>query len=155
MNTAQQGLLIQQLDKKINTFKAVQQVVIPNGGWIYAIRKAIKMSLRQLGNRLGITAQGAKKLETREQEGTITLNDLRAAAQVLDMQLIYGFVPKQEASLEKIIEKQAIELASKIVMKTSNTMKLEDQENSKARIQKAIEEKAAQIKAEMPRYLWD
>jgi hypothetical protein len=34
-------------------------------------------------------------------------------------------------------------------------MMLEDQENSKQRIEKAIRERAEEIKNEMPRYLWD
>lgn len=155
MNTGQQQLLITQLDKKIATIKTVGSIGIPGEGWIYSIRTALKMSLRQLGNRLKITAQGAKNFESREKEGSITLKNMSEIANALEMQFVYGFIPKQEASLEKIIEKRAFEIATQIVLKTSNTMKLEDQENSKARLQKAIEEKAAQIKAEMPRYLWD
>jgi hypothetical protein len=34
-------------------------------------------------------------------------------------------------------------------------MSLEDQQISKERIEQAIEQKTAEIKFEMPRYLWD
>jgi hypothetical protein len=34
-------------------------------------------------------------------------------------------------------------------------MKLEEQENREARLQKAIKERADQIQKEMPKYLWD
>jgi hypothetical protein len=34
-------------------------------------------------------------------------------------------------------------------------MSLEDQQNSKERIDEAIQQKTAEIKFEMPRYLWD
>ena len=57
----------------------------------------------------------------------------------MDMQLVYGFVPN-DGSLDALIERRANELATKIVLRTSNTMKLEDQGNSNKRIQKAIEE---------------
>lgn len=40
-------------------------------------------------------------------------------------------------------------------MRTSHTMKLEDQENREERLQKAIEDRAEQIKQEVPKYLWD
>jgi hypothetical protein len=43
----------------------------------------------------------------------------------------------------------------KIVARTSNTMKLEDQENSEIRLSKAIEERKALLKYEMPKILWD
>ena len=70
------------------------------------------------------------------------------------LQLVYGFVPK-DGSLDALIERKAKELARQIVLRTSNTMKVEDQENSKARIEKAIEERATEIKNEMPKTLRD
>jgi len=54
-----------------------------------------------------------------------------------------------------LIERRATELAAKIVLRTSNTMTLEDQGNSKYRIKKAIKERAEEIKNEMPKILWD
>lgn len=72
----------------------------------------------------------------------------------MDMELVYGFVPI-EGSLEKHLEKKAVELAKRIVLRTSNNMKLEDQENSTERIQKAIEERTTLIKQELPESLWD
>ena len=86
MNTGQQQLLITQLDKKIATIKTVGSIGIPGEGWIYSIRTALKMSLRQLGNRLKITAQGAKNFESREKEGSITLKNMSEIANALDMQ---------------------------------------------------------------------
>jgi transcriptional regulator with XRE-family HTH domain len=94
------------LDAKILQFKKIENIVLPSSGWVYAIRQALGMSLRQVGNKMGITPQSVKEIEEREQNETIS-------------------------------------------------MKLEDQENNPARIQKAIKEKANEIKMEMPKYLWD
>ena len=93
-------------------------------------------------------------IERREQEGAITLKSLREAARALDMQLVYGFIPI-DGSLDALIERKAKELATQIVMRTSNSMKLEDQENTSERIKKAIEERTISIKYEMPKTLWD
>jgi hypothetical protein len=79
---------------------------------------------------------------------------LKEAAKAMDMQLVYGFVPN-DGSLELLIERKAKELATQIVMRTNNTMKLEDQENTKQRIEKAIQERTTIIKTEMPKTLWD
>jgi len=46
-------------------------------------------------------------------------------------------------------------MAKDIVLRTSASMKLEDQENEPARIERAITEKARDIKDKMPRFLWD
>lgn len=147
-------LQFQQLSKKINAYSPLQNIIPPSIGWIKAIRSTLGMSLQQLGDKLKISKSSVRALEIREKEGTITLNTLREAANALDMQLVYGFVPK-DGSLEALIERKARELAEKIVSKTSNTMKLEDQENSSQRIKKAIEERTSELKNEMPKILWD
>jgi predicted DNA-binding mobile mystery protein A len=150
----QHKLLVDQLDKKLQSFKVIRGTATPAAGWIHAIRTALKMSLRQMGNRLSITPQSMKETEQREKDGSITLKNLREAGKALNMQLVYGFIPEEE-SLEKMIEKKAYDLARKIVQRTSHSMMLEDQENSKQRIEKAIKEMAEEIKNEMPGYLWN
>jgi hypothetical protein len=54
-----------------------------------------------------------------------------------------------------MIEKRAMALAREIVLRTSNSMKLEDQQNSDERIDRAIQEKATEIKDELPKYIWE
>lgn len=147
-------LQLQQIDNKIEEYKSLQKAISPPTGWIKAVRTAIGMSMQQLGNRLSITKQSVMDIERRELEGSITIRALREAADALDMQLVYGFIPIDE-TLENLIARKAKELATQIVMRTSNSMKLENQENSKLRIQKAIEERTAEIKNEMPKTLWD
>lgn len=154
MKNTKQQLLLEQTNKKIATLKPLQAVVPPPKGWVNMVRIALKMSLRQLGNRMNFSAQNIKQIEEREVNGTISINSLREVANALDMQFVYGFIPKTN-SLEEMIEKRAKELAVEIVMRTNTTMTLEDQQNSNERIQKAIAQKTAEIKHEMPKYLWD
>jgi predicted DNA-binding mobile mystery protein A len=112
------------------------------------------MSLRQLGARMGITAQSVKEIETREKLGSVSINTLKQVGMALDMRFIYGFIPNDK-TLEQMIQKKAMELAKEIVLRTSGTMTLEDQENTMERIKDAIKDRADQIKNEMPKYLWD
>jgi predicted DNA-binding mobile mystery protein A len=152
--TKTRTLLLEQLDKKIQAYKTVGEIPAPSAGWIHAIRTALNMSLRQMGNRLSITPQSMKEIEEREKDGSITVKNLREAGKALNMQLVYGFIPKHE-SLEQMIEKRAFEIAKEIVTRTSHSMMLEEQENSSVRIERAIKERAEEIKNEMPGYLWD
>lgn len=147
-------LQIQQLDRRISDYSGLEKVAPPVEGWIKTIRTALGMSMQQLGKRLSVTKQSVKALEAREQQGTLTINALRDAANALDMHLVYGFVPN-DGSLEELIERRAMELARQIVLRTDNTMRLEDQENTRSRIEKSIKERAAMIRNEMPRVLWD
>lgn len=148
------SLQIQQLDRKMRSFAMLTKIAMPPTGWIRAIRQALGMSSQQLGKKLSITRQGVLDMEKREKDGLVTIRALRETAKSLDMQLVYGFVPN-DGSLEDLIDRKAKELAKEIVMRTSQTMKLEDQENSKKRIEKAIQERFIAIRNEMPKTLWD
>lgn len=148
------SLQLQQLNSKMLGYATLKQVAVPPTGWIKAIRNAIGMSMQQLGNKLSVSRQGILDIENREKDGAITIKSLKEIARALDMQLVYGFVPN-EGSLDALIEKRATELATKIVLRTSDSMKLEDQGNTNKRIEKAIKERAEEIRTEMPKSLWD
>ena len=151
---SKRSLQLQQLNHKMAAFALLTEVAIPPTGWIKAIRTALGMSMQQLGRKLSITKQSIQDIENREKEGAITIKALSELGKALDMRLVYGFVPN-DGSLDALIEKKAAQLATTIVLRTSNTMKLEDQENSRERIKKAIQEKTAELKNEMPKILWD
>lgn len=147
-------LNIKQLGNKTEEFKGLSNLSVPPIGWIKAIRLALGMSARQLGDKLKITRQGVQEMEKREKDGAITIKSLREVAQALDMHFVYGFVPR-DGTFDALIDRKARELATRIVMRTSQSMRLEDQENSPQRIEDAIEERAEAIKREIPKALWD
>ena len=135
-------------------FKALLNVKSSPKGWINQIRTGLNMSQVQLAKRLGMTAPAIIDLERREAEEAITLKSLREAGEALNLKLVYGFVPK-DGSLEAMIEEKAREQATKIIKRTSVTMKLEDQENSRSRLEEALAELTNDIKREIPKSLWD
>ena len=147
-------LQIQQLSDKIEKLVAMATVVMPSIGWIKTIRTGIGMSLEQLGKKLSVTKQAIQDIENRERDGSITIKSMHEIANALDMKFVYAIVPKN-GSLDEMIENRALEIAKVIVQRTSNTMKLEDQANSKERIQKAIKERAEEIINKTPKILWD
>ena len=154
MKDSKHQLMIEQLDNKLKMYAPLVNTNIPEKGWLHVIRKAYKMSYRQFGERIGITAPSAKAIEEREKKGGITLKSLEDAGRALNMKLVYGFVPV-DGSIANTIEKRARELALEIVKMTSNTMALEDQENTNQRLKKAVIDKTNQLVYEMPRHLWD
>lgn len=147
-------LLIEQLDQKLKPFKETQKVLIPDKGWINTIRTSLNMTMAQLGNKLGITKQGVKKIEESESKGSISLNSLKETAKALDLKLVYGLVPK-EGTFDDLINKKAKFLASKIVERTNQNMKLEDQGIGDDKINDLINDLAFEIKREMKKSLWD
>jgi predicted DNA-binding mobile mystery protein A len=150
----QRKLMIEQLDRKLFTFGEAGEIKSPAKGWISGIRITLNMTLEQFGRKLGITRQGARRIETSEASGTITLNLLKEAGKALEMRLVYGFVPIY-GSIDALIDQKANELAKRIVLRTNQTMMLENQATSKKNIERAIAELAGQFKHEMTRSLWD
>ena len=154
MDKFNKKLMVEQLDRKLAKLQVLKQVEVPSKGWINAIRTTLNMSLVQLAKRVNKTSVSVKEIEEREEKRTITLKKMIEVGKALDLQFVYGFVPK-ESSIEKMIEKRAQQVAREIVMRTSHTMKLEEQENREERLQKAIKDRADILKQEMPKHLWD
>lgn len=144
----------QQLNMKLRAFAPLLEVQAPHAGWVKAIRKALGMSMQQLGVKLNVSKQAVLNIEKREQSGSITLHSLREVAKAMDLQLVYALVPAG-GTLDELIERRAYALAQHIVMRTAHTMELEDQANSAGRIDQAIRERAASLQREMPKWLWD
>jgi predicted DNA-binding mobile mystery protein A len=138
------------LDEKFRTYRPIENFTPPPKGWVRAIRDALGMSLRQLGDRLGMTPQAVSYLEESEANGTVSLNTLRRAAEALDCVVVYALVPK--TSLTGMVEKRARDIAMRAIGRVSHSMALEDQQvdrDLEARIQRYI------ANAVTDRNLWD
>jgi len=136
-------LFVEQLDQRLKPFIKAGNHSIPPDGWIQAIRTAMNMSLRQLGRRLALTPQGIKSIEKREKDGSLTLKHLREVAEALDMEFVYGLVPR-EGTLEAMLERKAREKA----------------ENKYAHFpfegkHRAIQRLTERLKEDLPKSLWD
>ena len=151
MKSSKVQFFLDETQDKLNPFSVLKSEIRPDNGWVNIIRVSIKMSLRQLGERLHITPQGVRDLEKREKEGAITINTLKEVGRVLDMDLVYGFISRHN-SLEEMIEERAREIAEEVVLRT---IKLDNQKNSENDIKKAIQQKTYEISSKMPSNLWD
>lgn len=68
--------------------------------WIKTMREARGLSLRQLGERLGIQGNSVHVAERREASGGISVYQLQRIAGALDCELFYAFVPKPKSEIE-------------------------------------------------------
>ena len=130
------------LDARFASLPSAKAFAVPAKGWIRAIRDALGMSAKQLGDRLGIRSQSVYEIETSEASGLIQLNTLRKAAAALDCTLVYALVPN--TPLTETVRKRAREIASRDLARVEHSMKLEGQGIEKAgreeRIQRYIDE---------------
>ena len=150
----QRNLLIEQLDRKLLTFKGTEKVIIPEKGWINTIRATINMTLEQLGNKLNITKQGVKRIEESEAAGTITIKSLKEVGNALEMKFVYGFVPI-DGSVNSLLERKSRVLAEKIILRTNQNMMLEDQAIEKSKLKAVIDALSKEIRSELKKSIWD
>jgi predicted DNA-binding mobile mystery protein A len=97
----------------------------PNAGWIRAIRDALGMSGPDLARRMGITAQSLSSIEQNEVSGSLRLDTLRRAAEVLDADLVYAIVPRRD--LEEMVQTQAEYMAGRMLLPIAHHSRLENQ----------------------------
>ena len=154
MRSSKFQFFLDETQGKLNPFSVLKSEIKPDNGWVNAIRVSIKMSLRQLGERLHITPQAVRDLEKREKEGAITINTLKEVGRVLEMDLVYGFISRHN-SLEDMIEERAREIAEEVVLKKRQAMELNTPGKSENDIKKAIQQKTYEISSKMPSNLWD
>lgn len=147
-------LMIETMDRKLHLFAEAGRIEIPSKGWINGIRTTLNMTLEQFGKKLGITRQGARRIEISEASGTISINLLKEAGRALNMKFVYGFIP-EDNSLESMIEEQAHKLAEMIVTRSSIQMNLEGQGLSEESIKRSIDDLIYDYKREVPKILWD
>ena len=129
-------LRLKQLDRSLDL--PVRKLQRPPKGWIRTIRQALGVSSGEMARRLGTSRQFPLQLEKGEGEDRITLKSLRAAADALDCDLVYAFVPRGE-TFEELCERRARSEAESQAVAVQHSMALEDQAVSKITVKQAVE----------------
>jgi predicted DNA-binding mobile mystery protein A len=83
----------------------------PRMGWIRLMRRALWMSPSELARALGVAQSSLTRLEQSEIRGTISLQSLKRAAEVLGCDVVYAFIPHQP--LDVTVRAQALVLIEK------------------------------------------
>lgn len=146
-------LIREQLDKTLKQFSPLLAINAPRKGWIRAIRDALGISTRQLGDRLEVNKSRITRIEQDEVSGSVTLKTMQRMADIFDCVFVYGFVPRK--TLEDTLRKQATHIAQKSLARVSHTMALEDQGLTIEEQKKALESTVDELIRTMPKSLWE
>ena len=118
-------------------------------GYVSYFRKALGMSAKQLGERVGKSSSTILDLEKRELDGSVTIKNLKAVADALDCDFYYTFVPRTNISRQ--VELRAKEKALEELKRIRVNMELEGENG------KFVEDelKALMNEFKHSRKLWD
>lgn len=152
MRSADRAQARRQLDKRLRDLQGNEAFVRPPRGWVKAIREALGMTTAQLGRRLGVSQPRVVEIEKAEKTGAITLESLERAANALDCQLVYAFVPRKP--LQTLITDRAHLIAKKRLAITGHHMTLEAQAVSDGDEREQFEDLVQQILEKAGSDLW-
>ena len=128
MNYWDKKLIREQLDSKLSTLKGFTAQGLKSIGWIKTIREALGMTSTNLASRVGVNQSRIIHMEKAESDGNIKISTMEKVADALDMDFVYGFVPR--TSLNEMVRQHAKKIALHKMERLDNTMRLELQELS-------------------------
>ena len=127
-----------QLDDRYESVRALGGLGRPNKGWIRAVRDALGMSSTELAARMGVSQQVVSEIERSERQTTARLGTLSRAAEAMDCELVYAFVPR--TTLEKTVRVQARRKAVHHLAPVLHHGRLENQDVSDDETDALVEE---------------
>ena len=146
-------LRIKQLDEKLSSVRGcLAQVPRPRDGWIKEIRQALGMTTGQLAKRISIPQSNVQALEERERADRITLSSLKKAAEALDCDVVYVFIPRK--GIEATLLERIKAFAQNRIASVSHTMALEEQQVSDSHLKSQFDDTVEQLVIHPPRNLW-
>ena len=128
-------------------------VRLPKKGWVAEIRSLLGMRTNQLARKLGISQQTVSQIEDYERSGGVTLDRLRKAAEALNCDLYYAFIPKEDLEEQMMARAKVVVLSEHNRVKT--TMALEDQLVKEEISDTKLTLEAAKLVANLDRRIWD
>jgi predicted DNA-binding mobile mystery protein A len=143
------------LEKKVRPWLDLRGDRVPPTGWLKAIRGALGINARQLAARLGVEHAAILQFEKRESMGKVSLETLHKVARAMRCQVIYAVVPEEPfASLESVMDAQAVEAARAMISRIDHTMRLEQQGLSPEGSNEQVKDLADKLKVEVDPSLW-
>ena len=152
MNYWDKKLLREQLDSKLSTLKGFTAQGLKSIGWIKTIREALGMTSTNLASRVGVNQSRIIHMEKAESDGNIKISTMEKIADALDMDFVYGFVPR--TSLNEMVRQQAKKIALHKMERLDNTMRLELQELSSEEKERALKDMIDRILIDGPKDFW-
>ena len=113
------------LDARLEALGPSEKFAVPTAGWIRAIRDSLGMTASQLGKRMGVTHAAVFELEKSERNGVARVDTLRRAADALDCDFVYAFLPRR--GLDETVRARAGAVADTELARVRRSMALEEQ----------------------------
>lgn len=146
-------LHVRQLDETAKKLRYLKMSAETRKGWVREIREALGMTATTLARRLNLTQPAIAQLELQERRGGVSLNKLRKAADALNCDLVYVFLPRE--SLEQALNERIRAIAHHRTSRVNRTMTLEGQAVDPKLLARQEADLAQKLRVNLPSNLWE
>ena len=106
MRAMERRVLLKKLDKEMRHYRLAARGGNPTNGLLRMVRKALRVPMKEIAEKMGIVESAVFQMEEREGTGSITLRSLNRMAGAMGCKVVYGVVPLNGKTLEELAEER-------------------------------------------------
>lgn len=130
------------------TAKQLDDVPMPEKGWVFSVRQALGMSAEQVARRKGVSRNAVYQAERSEIDGGVSLKQMENLAAAMGGRFVYAIVP--DGRVEDIKYRQAKKKAGELSQHEPDFSgwSIDDRQDW-------LEDKAAELLHDFPPSFWE
>jgi transcriptional regulator with XRE-family HTH domain len=106
MRAMERKALRKKLDKEMRNYRLAGREENPTNGLLHAVREALRVPIKEIAEKMGVSPSNVFELEEREGTGSIMLRSLGRMAEAMGCKVVYGVVPADGKTLEALAEER-------------------------------------------------
>lgn len=106
MKEMERKLVRRKLDAEMRPFRTAGNRKDATKGLLRMVRYALNVPLKEIAARMDVSRSGVPELELHEMKGVITLRSLERMAAAMGCKVVYGIVPRNGKTLERLAEER-------------------------------------------------
>lgn len=106
MRESERKAMRRRLDEEMRPFRLAGRKKDPTNELLRAARRALRITVEEIAEKMGVNRSSVFDLEAREGKSTITLRSMSRLAEAMGCKVVYGIVPKGGKTLERLAEER-------------------------------------------------
>ena len=106
MRERERKLALKRLDAEMRWYQRAGRMKSGTNDLLRAVRKALRIPVGEIAEKMGVNRSGVFGLEARELESKVSLSSMSRMAEAMGCKVVYGIVPVEGKTFEWLAEKR-------------------------------------------------
>ncbi len=106
MRAMERKALRKKLDKEMRNYRLAGREENPTNGLLHAVREALRVPIKEIAEKMGVSPSNVFELEEREETGSITLRSLGRMAEAMGCKVVYGVISANGKTFDAMAEER-------------------------------------------------